>query len=88
MLGLDRVQYWELRIALCLMEYTPNNCLGVLCGIPDELQIPCCCFLSIGSPFEGEAWSAVVGAEHGSLHQRIFQCFSIEYSSIRVLHAA
>jgi hypothetical protein len=34
MLGLERVQYWALRIALGLMRSTPNNCLGVLGGIP------------------------------------------------------
>jgi hypothetical protein len=34
MLGLERVQYRALRIALGLMGSTPNNCLGVLGGIP------------------------------------------------------
>jgi hypothetical protein len=34
MLGLERVQYRALRIALGLMGSTPNNCLGVLSGIP------------------------------------------------------
>jgi hypothetical protein len=34
MLGVERVQYRELRITLGLMGSTPNNCLGVLCGIP------------------------------------------------------
>jgi hypothetical protein len=34
MLGLERVQYLALRIALGLMRSTPNNCLGVLSGIP------------------------------------------------------
>jgi hypothetical protein len=34
MLGLERVQYRALRIALGLMRSTPNNCLGVLSGIP------------------------------------------------------
>jgi hypothetical protein len=33
-LGLERVQYRALRIALGLMGSTPNNCLGVLSGIP------------------------------------------------------
>jgi hypothetical protein len=59
-LCLERVQYRALRIALGLMGSTPNNCLGVLSGIPPLAEkirkIPCCCFLSIGSPFEGEAW--------------------------------
>jgi hypothetical protein len=34
MLGLERVQYRALRVALGLMGFTPNNCLGVLAGIP------------------------------------------------------
>jgi hypothetical protein len=34
MLGLERVQYRALRIALGLMGSTSNNCLGVLSGIP------------------------------------------------------
>jgi hypothetical protein len=34
MLDLERVQYRALRIALGLMGSTPNNCLGVLIGIP------------------------------------------------------
>jgi hypothetical protein len=34
MLGLERVQYRALRISLGLMGSTPNNCLGVLGGIP------------------------------------------------------
>jgi hypothetical protein len=34
MLGLERVQYRTLRIALGLMGSTSNNCLGVLSGIP------------------------------------------------------
>jgi hypothetical protein len=34
MLGLERVQYRALRIALGLMRSTPNNCLRVLSGIP------------------------------------------------------
>jgi hypothetical protein len=34
MLGLERVQYRALRVALGLMGYTPNNCLGVIGGIP------------------------------------------------------
>jgi hypothetical protein len=34
MLGLERVQYRALRVALDLMGSTPNNCLGVLSGIP------------------------------------------------------
>jgi hypothetical protein len=34
MLGLERVQYRRLRIALGLMGSTPNNCLGDLSGIP------------------------------------------------------
>jgi hypothetical protein len=34
MLGLERVQYQALRIALGLIGFTPNNCLGVLSGIP------------------------------------------------------
>jgi hypothetical protein len=34
MLGLERVQYRALRIALGLMGSTPNNCLGVLSDIP------------------------------------------------------
>jgi hypothetical protein len=34
MLGLERVQYRSLRIALGLMRSTQNNCLGVLGGIP------------------------------------------------------
>jgi hypothetical protein len=34
MLGLERVQYRALRIALGLMKSTPNNCLDVLGGIP------------------------------------------------------
>jgi hypothetical protein len=33
MLGLERVQYRALRIALGLMGSTPNNCLGVFGGI-------------------------------------------------------
>jgi hypothetical protein len=56
MLGLERVQYRALRIALGLMGSTPNNCLGVLIGIPPlaedslilELQIPC--FYRLGHP--------------------------------------
>jgi hypothetical protein len=34
MLGLERVQYRALSIALGLMGSTPKNCLGVLSGIP------------------------------------------------------
>jgi hypothetical protein len=34
MLSLERVQYRSLRIALGLIRSTPNNCLGVLGGIP------------------------------------------------------
>jgi hypothetical protein len=34
MLGLERVQYRALRIALGLMGSKRNNCLGVLSGIP------------------------------------------------------
>jgi hypothetical protein len=34
MLGLERFQYRALRIALGLIGSTPNNCLGVLSGIP------------------------------------------------------
>jgi hypothetical protein len=34
MLGLERVQYQAIRFALGLMGSTPNNCLGVLGGIP------------------------------------------------------
>jgi hypothetical protein len=34
LLGLERVQYRALRIALVLMGFTPNNCLDVLSGIP------------------------------------------------------
>jgi hypothetical protein len=34
MLGLERVQYRALRVALGLMGSTPNKCLGVLSGIP------------------------------------------------------
>jgi hypothetical protein len=34
MLALEKVQYQSLRIALGLMGSTPNNCLGVLSGIP------------------------------------------------------
>jgi hypothetical protein len=34
MLGLERFQYRSLRIALALMRSTPNNCMGVLGGIP------------------------------------------------------
>jgi hypothetical protein len=34
MLGLERVQYRVLRIALCLMGSTPNTYLGVFSGIP------------------------------------------------------
>jgi hypothetical protein len=34
MLCLERVQYRASRIALGLMGSTPNNCLGVLSGIP------------------------------------------------------
>jgi hypothetical protein len=34
MLGLERVQYQALRVALGLMRSTPNSCLGVLSGIP------------------------------------------------------
>jgi hypothetical protein len=33
-LGLERVQYRKLRIALGLMRSTTNNCLSVLSGIP------------------------------------------------------
>jgi hypothetical protein len=49
-----------------------------------ERQIPSCCFLSIGPPFEGEAWSAD-GAEHG-LHRGVFRSFVTEYISGRILH--
>jgi hypothetical protein len=34
MLGLQRVQYQALRVALGLMGSTPNNCLDVVSGIP------------------------------------------------------
>jgi hypothetical protein len=34
MLGLERVRFGALRVALGLMGSTPNNCLGVLDGIP------------------------------------------------------
>jgi hypothetical protein len=34
MLGLERVKHRALRVALDLMESTPNNCLCVLSGIP------------------------------------------------------
>jgi hypothetical protein len=34
MLRLERVQYRALRVALGLMGSTPNNCLGVLNGLP------------------------------------------------------
>jgi hypothetical protein len=34
MLGLERVQYRALRSALALMGSTPNNCMGILSGIP------------------------------------------------------
>jgi hypothetical protein len=87
MLGLERVQNRSLRITLGLMGSTPNNCLSFLSGGKIrilEIQISCCCLLSIGPPFKEEAGSA----EHGSLHQKTFRCFIIEYSSIRVLHAA
>jgi hypothetical protein len=88
MLGLEGVQYRALRIALGPMGSTPNNCLGVLGGIRIiELQIPCCCFLSIGPSFEGDPWSAR-GAEHGSLHHKIFRYFIIGYRSIREPHVA
>jgi hypothetical protein len=33
-LGLERVQYRALRVALGLMGSGPNNCLGVIGGIP------------------------------------------------------
>jgi hypothetical protein len=80
MLGLERVQYRAL--PGCSWWHTSTG--GKIRIL--ELQIPCCCFLSIGSPFEGDAWSAG-SAEHGPLHQRIFRCFVIGYSSVRFLHA-
>jgi hypothetical protein len=39
MLGLERVQYRALRVALGLMGSTPNNCLDVLSGIPPLAEI-------------------------------------------------
>jgi hypothetical protein len=84
--------YRALRIALGLMGSTPNNCLGVLGGISPfaerfaYLNFGCfvAAFYRLGQPL---AWSAG-GAEYEPLHQRIFQCFIIGYSYIRVLHAA
>jgi hypothetical protein len=38
MLGLERVWYRALRTALRLMGSTPNNCLGVLSGIPPLVE--------------------------------------------------
>jgi hypothetical protein len=74
MLGLERVQFREaLRIALGLMSFTSNNCLGVLSGIPPLAERFAylnfrCLFAAFGPPFEGKTWSAG-GAEHGSLHK-------------------
>jgi hypothetical protein len=77
MLGLKRVQYRRLRIALGLMGSTPNTPkIRIL-----ELQIPCYCFLLIGPPFEGEACSAG-SAEHGLLHPGIFRCFIMDIVDI------
>jgi hypothetical protein len=39
MLGLERVQYPALRVALDLNGSKPNNCLGVLSGIPPLAEV-------------------------------------------------
>jgi hypothetical protein len=95
MLGLERVQYRTLTVALGLMGCTPNKCLGVLSGIPPlaerfaylNFRYFVAAFNLLGPPFEGKAWSAG-GAEHGSLHQGIFRSFVSEYSSVQILHVA
>jgi hypothetical protein len=59
MLGLERVQYRALRIALRLMGSTPNNCLGVLSGVPPlaerfaylNLRYLIAAFYRLGHPF-------------------------------------
>jgi hypothetical protein len=83
-----KVQYRALRIALVLLGSTPNNCLSALTGIPPLAER--FAYLNfrylVAAFFEGESWSAA-GAEHGSLHQRIFRGFIIGYSSVRVLYA-
>jgi hypothetical protein len=38
MLGLERVPYRALKVALGLMGSTPYNCLGVLSGIPSMAE--------------------------------------------------
>jgi hypothetical protein len=79
------------------MRSTSNNCMGVLGGIPPLAER--IAYLNIGyvvAAFNrlghhlGERLGAksVGGAEHESLHQRIFRCFIIGYSSIRVLSVA
>jgi hypothetical protein len=69
----------SLRIAFGLMGSTPNNCLGVISGIPPLAErFPYLNFRYLVAAFyrykvtvEGDAWSAR-SAEHRFLHQKIF----------------
>jgi hypothetical protein len=90
MLGMERAQYRALRIALGVMGSTPYNCLVVLSGIPPLAEIFAylnfiylvAALYRLGHPLKER--HRVMRA----LHRRIFRCFIIGYSSIRVLHAA
>jgi hypothetical protein len=88
MLSLESIQYRALRIALGVMGYTPNNCLGVLGGIPPLAErFAYLNFRYIVAALYrlGQLLKERLGVL-GALHQRIFRCFIIGYSSIRVLH--
>jgi hypothetical protein len=83
MLGLERVQYRALRIALGLMGSTPNNFLDVLSGIPplaERFTYFNFRYLVVHSLRER---FGVLGGIWG-----IFRCFIIGYSSIRVFCGA
>jgi hypothetical protein len=74
------------------MRSTPKNCLGVLSGLSPlaersaylNFRYFVSAFYWLGHPLRESSG----GAEHRSLHQRIFWCFIIGYSSIRVFQVA
>jgi hypothetical protein len=82
MLGLERVQYRALRIALSLMGSTPNNCLGVFSGLsplPERFanlnfRYFVAAFYRLGHPLRESAG----GAEHGLLPKGYSDVLSLD----------